>query len=153
MLQLTRKITAPADMDTSGLSTLTLNFEQRSKSRLRTRLDDQRDAAVILSRGAQMLPGDLLKAESGEIIRVQAADENVSSVNSNDPLLLARACYHLGNRHVALQILPGELRYLHDHVLDELVILLGLKVAAKACAFEPESGAYGAHAHIHGHHH
>ena len=63
-------------------------------------------------------------------------------VRTDAPLLFARACYHLGNRHISLQILPNELRYLHDHVLDHMVEGLGLKVSIENLPFEPEAGAY-----------
>lgn len=149
MLQLTRK--HPAAGPVSG--TLTLTFDQRSRSRLRAVLEDGRDAAVIMERGSLLSPGDLLLGDGGEIIEVRAALENLSIVHSDDPHLLARACYHLGNRHVALQIEARELRYQHDHVLDEMMRLLGLEVEVQAAPFEPETGAYGAHAHIHGHDH
>jgi urease accessory protein len=73
---------------------------------------------------------------------------------------MARVCYHLGNRHVPLQIEPEWVRYQHDHVLDEMVIGLGAEVTSETAAFEPEAGAYGgsssghSHAgHSHGHHH
>ena len=82
-------------------------------------------------------------------VLVKAAREPVSTVLSLDPQLLARACYHLGNRHVALQIEPGRLRYLQDHVLDEMVRGLGLEVIVEEAPFEPESGAYGGPAHAH----
>jgi len=68
-------------------------------------------------------------------------------VRTDDPLLFARVCYHLGNRHIALQILPGELRYLHDHVLDHMVVGLGLSVRVENLPFEPEAGAYHSHGH------
>jgi urease accessory protein len=67
----------------------------------------------------------------------------VSIARTDDALLLARAAYHLGNRHVALQIGPGWLRYLHDRVLDGMVRELGLTVAGEQAPFEPEAGAYG----------
>ena len=70
----------------------------------------------------------------------------------DDPLLLARASYHLGNRHVALQIRPDLLRYRHDHVLDAMLEGLGLKVEVVQAPFEPEPGAYDDH-HGHGHEH
>lgn len=147
MIHLTQKA-SPVETPSGKL---TLTFEQRSKSRLRWVLDDGREVAVVLERGAQLFPGDTLLSEDGETVRVEAANEMVSIIRCDQPLLLARACYHLGNRHVALQIAPAELRYLHDHVLDEMVTLLGLKVESKRASFEPESGAYGAHAHIHHH--
>jgi urease accessory protein len=64
-------------------------------------------------------------------------------------LAIARAAYHLGNRHVAVQVLPGRLRFLHDHVLGEMLGKMGLEVTAMSAAFEPERGAYGRH-HAHG---
>lgn len=96
--------------------------------------------------------GDHLKAENGEIIVVKAAKETVSTLYCEDPLLLARAAYHLGNRHVPLQIMQGVLRYQHDHVLDEMLHGLGLHVDVESAPFEPEQGAYGGgHGHSHAH--
>lgn len=86
-------------------------------------------------------------------MQVLAAQESVSTVYLNDPLLLARACYHLGNRHVPLQIDSGFIRYQHDHVLDDMVRGLGLEVSIERTTFEPESGAYGRHSHSHAHQH
>ena len=134
-------------------ASLILDFEQRSRSRLRANLDDDREVAVNLARGSQLLPGDVLESECGEQVTVVAALEKVSEAQCADGLLLARASYHLGNRHVALQIESGFLRYLHDHVLDGMLRQLGLEVVVKQAPFEPESGAYGSHAHIHGHSH
>ena len=132
---------------------LTLPFEQRQKSRLRTRLDDGREVALALPRGSVLRHGDLLRAESDVVIQVRAAPEEVSTAFARDPLQLARACYHLGNRHVALQIGATWVRYLHDHVLDDMVTALGLTVYAETVPFEPEAGAYQGHAHAHGHDH
>ena len=89
---------------------------------------------------------------------MKAAAETLSSVVSDDPHLLARACYHLGNRHVSIQIEPGRVSYLHDHVLDEMLQGLGLQVTVTEAPFEPEPGAYGgsadkAHSHHHHDHH
>ncbi len=90
-------------------------------------------------------------------MQVQAALEGLSIVTARDPLELARAAYHLGNRHIAVQIGALRLAYLHDHVLDDMVRELGFQVAFSAEAFEPEAGAYGhGHAHLshpHGHSH
>lgn len=135
-------------------TTVTLTRDQRVKSRLRVVLDDGREAGIFLGRGESLKDGDLLISEDGLVVRVESASERVSSVLSQDPHLLARACYHLGNRHVALQIEPGRLRYLHDHVLDDMVRGLGLAVTVEDAPFEPEPGAYGGptHAHGNGHH-
>ncbi len=116
------------------------------------RLEDGREAGVFLARGDSLKHGDLLASDDGLVVRVEAAHERLSTVASPDSHLLARACYHLGNRHVALQIEPGRLRYLHDHVLDDMVRGLGLAVTLEDAPFEPEPGAYGGPAHAHGHH-
>ena len=133
---------------------LSLPYDERKKSRLRARAESGREVAIVLERGSSLRHGDLLAADSGEILLVQAAAESVSDVSSPDAVLLARAAYHLGNRHVPLQIERGALRYQHDHVLDEMVAALGLQVTPRTAAFEPEGGAYaGGHSHSHSHSH
>lgn len=133
------------------LSTLTLSFEQRSRSRLKVTLDDGQPAGLFLARGTVLQQGDRLQAKSGEVIQIRAADETVSSVYVENPLMIARSCYHLGNRHVALQISERFIRYQHDHVLDDMLRGLGLTVVVEQAPFEPESGAYGQHSHTHSH--
>ena len=89
------------------------------------------------------------------LIEVIAEPEAVSTVATDDPRELARAAYHLGNRHVPLQVGPGWVRYGADHVLDAMLLGLGLKPTAATEPFEPEAGAY-THGHEqagHGHHH
>ena len=137
------------DTQTLAMSSITLSFDQRVKSRLRVELDSGEQAGLFLPRGSILKHGDKLVAQSGEVVRVQAADETVSTVSVTDPLLMARACYHLGNRHVALQIDVGFIRYQHDHVLDEMVSGLGLEVICEQAAFEPEAGAYHVTEHSH----
>lgn len=139
-------------------TTLTLPYERRIISRQRVTLDDGADAGLFLPRGTVLHDGDHLKAETGEVLRIKAANETVSTLYCDDPLLLACAAYHLGNRHVPLQISRGLLRYQHDHVLDEMLCGLGLHVAVESAPFEPEPGAYGGshdhgHSHEHVHHH
>lgn len=152
MLEITQRLEAKPDAAVRPSATLTLPFDVRQKSRFRAVLDDGREAGVILERGRALRGGDLLRAQDGTVLRVKAAAESVSTVLSDDPLQLARACYHLGNRHVPLEITPGRLRYLHDHVLDDMVRGLGLAVQAEQAPFDPEPGAYGG-SHHHGQHH
>ena len=143
---------------------LALPYDDRKKSRLRARTEKGREAAIVLERGSMLRGGDLLAAESGEVLLVRAAPESVSDVYTADARLLARAAYHLGNRHVPLQIELGSLRYQHDHVLDAMLRELGLEVVVRTAAFEPEPGAYahggaaaehthgpGGHVHTHAH--
>jgi urease accessory protein len=129
---------------------LVLPFELRQKSRLRARLESGIEVGLFLERGTLLRGGDLLLAENGAVIEVLAAPEEVSTVTAKTPRDLTRAAYHLGNRHMALQVGDTWLRYLHDHVLDDMVRGLGLDVIVEEAPFEPEAGAYGAHAHGHG---
>lgn len=131
---------------------LTLPFDLRTKSRLPVTLDTGEVVGLMLPRGTVLGEGDLLRDESGRVIEVHAAPEPVSTAASEDPVLLARACYHLGNRHVPLQISVGWVRYQHDHVLDQMLRELGLTVTTAELPFEPERGAYAAaHAYAHTH--
>lgn len=137
-------------------TTLTLPLEQRTRSRLRVTLDNNEDAGLFLPRGIVLQHGDFLQAKSGEMVEIIAASESVSTLYIDDPVLMARASYHLGNRHVPLQINNEFIRYQHDHVLDDMVRGLGIEVVAEQAPFEPEPGAYGGghgHAHDHDHHH
>lgn len=131
--------------------TLTLSFERRSRSRQRVVLDDGSAALLALPRGTVLRDGDVPGSADGRTVRVQAAAETVSTAAHADPATLLRAAYHLGNRHVPVQIGPGWLRYLHDHVLDALCQGLGLTVAVAERPFEPEDGAYAGGGHHHGH--
>ncbi len=133
-------------------ATLTLPFHLRQRSRLLTRLDSGDQVGLVLPRGSVLRHGDLLRTEDGQVVRIIAADEDVSTASNDNPHLLARACYHLGNRHVALQIGDRWLRYLHDEVLDAMVRSLGLTVRQERAPFEPEAGTHDArHHHGQGH--
>lgn len=123
-------------------ATLELPFELRSRSRLRARLSSGEEVGVLLGRGEILRGGELLRASDGRVIEVVAAPETVSTARCADNRALTRAAYHLGNRHVALQLGEGWLRYSHDHVLDDMVRGLGLSVTSEQAPFEPESGAY-----------
>ncbi|MCK9193253.1 MAG: urease accessory protein UreE [Nevskia sp.] len=127
---------------------LILPFDQRSKSRLLAQLSSGEDVGLILERGFVLRNGDKLLADDGRVVEVVAAEETVSTVRCDDPWRLARAAYHLGNRHVPVQIGAGWLRYRHDHVLDDMLRGQAFDVAVENAPFEPEGGAYGG-----GHHH
>lgn len=128
---------------------LVLPFDMRQRSRLRAQLDSGEEVGLVLERGTLLRGGDCLLADDGRVIAIEAAVEQVSVVTANDPWQLARAAYHLGNRHVSLQVGAGWLRYLHDHVLDDMVRGLGLIVHIDALPFEPEAGAYAHAGHSH----
>ena len=135
-------------------ATLTLSFERRARSRQRVTLDDGTEALLLLPRGTVLRGGDVLAGPQGLAVRVCAAPEEVSTAASADAATLLRGAYHLGNRHIAVQLGAGWLRYLHDHVLDDMLRRLGLEVGFAQLPFEPEAGAYGPGAvsgHTHGH--
>ena len=126
-----------------------LTFDARCKSRLLLRLADGEHAALIVERGKVLRNGERVRIEDGREVEIVAADEPLLEAVGDDPLLIARAAYHLGNRHVAVQLMPDRLRFLADHVLGEMVARLGLAVTPLVAPFEPEGGAYGHH-HAHG---
>lgn len=130
---------------------LELAFDTRCKSRLRTRLASGEECGLFLERGTVLRGGDKLLASDGRVVEILAAPEKLMEALSADTLLIAKAAYHLGNRHVAVQLMPDRLRFSSDHVLGEMVRGLGLKLNETEAPFEPESGAYGAHPHPHGH--
>jgi urease accessory protein len=132
---------------------LVLPFEQRRKARQRARLTAGFEVGIQLPRGTVLRGGDQLRASDGTALEIVAAREAVSTVWCRDTRRLAQVAYHLGNRHVALEIGAGWVRYLADHVLDAMVAQLGLTVVHNDEPFEPESGAYGGHDRAHGHGH
>lgn len=139
-----------ADPRAAASERLELSFDLRCKSRLRTRLSSGEECGLFLERGTVLRGGDKLLGSDGRIVEVIAAPEKLMEALSGEPLLIAKAAYHLGNRHVAVHLLPGKLRFASDHVLGEMVRGLGLKLTEIEAPFEPESGAYGAHG-GHGH--
>ena len=135
-----------------NLEKITLTFHQREKSRLKVVLPSQEEIGLFLPRGTVLKEGDVLSNDKGQMLEVIAAAETVSTVKADDPHLLLRIAYHLGNRHVSLQVENTWLRYAHDHVLDDMVALLGGVVLVEQATLHPESGAYGG-GHQHGHDH
>jgi urease accessory protein len=131
---------------------LSLPFERRVKARQRVLLESGREAGIQLPRGTVLRGGDLLRASDGSTVLVVAAPEAVSTVHVPSPRELARVAYHLGNRHVELEVGDGWVRYLKDHVLDAMVEGLGWPVLHEHAPFEPEAGAYQS-GHRHGHSH
>lgn len=127
------------------LATLTLDYQARQKSRQRARLDNGQEAGIMLERGQALRHGDLLRSEDGTVIRIVAAVEKLAMVHCTDALTLARACYHLGNRHVPVQIEENQIRFQRDHVLEHMLEAMGLTVQHEEAGFEPENGAYTHH--------
>ena len=132
---------------------LLLTADQRTSLRGHRVSACGRDLVLQLPRGAALQPGEWLSTASGDgLVRVEAAPETLLLVRSPDPLALLQAAYHLGNRHVAMELHPGELRILEDSVLADLLRQRGLAVDTVLAPFEPEAGAYaGGHSHNPGH--
>lgn len=134
--------------DATPTARLQLDFDARTKSRLRTRLADGEEVGLFLPRGTILRGGDRLQAQDGRIVEVVSAPEELLEAHCADASALARVAYHLGNRHVAVQVGDGWLRIQTDHVLKTMLVGLGVEVSSLSAPFEPEAGAYA-----HGHHH
>ncbi len=134
--------------DAAPAARLELNFDARTKSRLRTQLAEGEEVGLFLPRGTILRGGDRLQAQDGRVVEVVSAPEDLLEARCADAFALARVAYHLGNRHVAVQVGEGWLRIQTDHVLKTMLTGLGADVHALSAPFEPEAGAYA-----HGHHH
>lgn len=128
---------------------LSLPFAIRQKSRFRAVLAGGGDAAVTLPRGEILRGGDLLVSVDGRIVAIEASCERVLHVECATHAALVRAAYHLGNRHVPVEVGDGYLRIEADHVLEQMLVGLGAQVKVMQVPFEPEPGAYGG-GHTHG---
>lgn len=122
---------------------LFLSYDRRLHTRQRACLEGGEHIALMLPRGTVLRDGDVLRCEGGRLVQVRAALECISRIASSNPLHLARAAYHLGNRHVPTELGKGFVAYLHDHVLDDMIQRLGLEVTVASAPFDPEPGAYG----------
>lgn len=127
---------------------LRLPFELRQKSRLRTKLSNGEEVGLFLPSGTILRGGNCLRANDGRVVLVIAADEELMQAQCATPFELTRAAYHLGNRHVPVQIGDNWLRFAADEVLAQMLRGLNATVTKLAGPFEPEAGAYGG-----GHHH
>ena len=141
-------------------ATIELDWDTRQKSRFDATDSQGRALGVFLPRGSVVRGGDILIAEDGSLIAVKAKPQPVLVVTPCDdgsPLDLLRAAYHLGNRHVPLEVNASHLQLEPDHVLAEMLRRMGMRVAEADAPFEPEAGAYdaarSAHGHDHGHSH
>ncbi len=139
----------------TATDSVALAYDERKRSRLKVTLASGAEAGIYLGRGDHLHGGDrLLSEDGGTIVEIVAAPEKLIEAVADSPLLFARAAYHLGNRHVPVQILPdstgGRLLFQTDHVLAEMVKGLGCRVGETEAPFQPESGAYGKSG---GHHH
>ena len=144
MLTLTQR--KPPNPDTVVSLTLSLTATERTRSRHRFEMEDGKVVFLRLPRGTVLRDGDLLQDENdGNVIRIAAEPEPVLTVSAATPLLLMQAAYHLGNRHVPVEITPSYLRLSVDSVLRTMLEHLSLKITEEIAPFQPELGAYGQH--------
>ena len=138
-------------------ATVELDWDRRQKSRFNARDSLDRELAVFLPRGTVVRGGDVLVGHDGSMIRVIAAAQPVLLITPcaehGNGFDLMRAAYHLGNRHVAIELQPDHLKIEPDHVLADMLRAMHLTVVETESGFEPEGGAYAAHAgHAHATH-
>ena len=142
MLEIKSKLKIPRSaykVDVKGQ--LKLPFDSRQKSRLRTKLESGEEVGLVLPRGEILRGGDRVLASDGRVFEVVSAPERLLHIESAS---LARIAYHLGNRHVPVQVGEGFLRIAQDHVLEDMLRRLGASVTHIEAPFEPEGGAYQA---------
>jgi urease accessory protein len=141
----------------SRAASVTLDWDVRQKSRFEALDDTGRQVGVFLPRGSAVRGGDVLVGEDGSLLKVVAAAQSVLRITHDphhgSPFDLMRAAYHLGNRHVPIELQADHLKIEPDHVLADMLRSMGLQVTDVHEAFEPESGAYGDHAHPSSHAH
>ena len=161
MLQISRLIQQGAGLAPVLLkraATLEIDWDLRQKSRFNATDSQGRAVGIFLPRGTLVRGGDVLVAEDGSLIRVIAAGQPVLRITpcvTHGTLFdLVRAAYHLGNRHVPIELKPDHLKIEPDHVLADMLRAMHLTVREATEAFEPEGGAYSSagHSHVHGEH-
>ena len=138
-------------------ATIELDWDVRQKSRFAATDNQGRALAIFLPRGQAVRGGDVLVAEDGSLIRVLAAPQKVLRITAcaehGTPFDLMRAAYHLGNRHVPIELQPDHLKIEPDHVLADMLRSMHMTVVEADLPFEPEGGAYGGHVTNDGHSH
>lgn len=148
MLVITKRADTTSIVDVE----VSLTFDVRKKSRFKTFSVDGEEVGIFLERGAILSGGDCLMSEDGRVVRVVAKDESLLQINRGSSRSLAQLAYHLGNRHVSIEIDVDSLRIAYDEVLKDMVEGLGAQTLAVTAPFHPESGAYGG-GHSHGSEH
>lgn len=152
MITVSRRLSSPPP--TAALATLSLTAEERTHARGRYRALNGEEVQLLLTRGSVLRDGDWLATDDDSVaVHIQAAVEPVLTVRAADPHTLLRAAYHLGNRHVPLELQRDYLRLSPDPVLADMLRQLGLEVVEEQAPFQPEPGAYGGHHHAQTHAH
>lgn len=144
MLMLTQRLNSATEISVNF--TLSLTAEERTRTRYRFETLEGQSLYLRLPRGTILNDGDLLQSQTGEVVvQIAAKPEPVLTITSSHPLSLLRAAYHLGNRHVPLELTPHYLRLSPDPVLQAMLNQLGVEVKPEIVPFQPEIGAYHHH--------
>ena len=137
-------------------TSITLDWDVRQKSRFESTDSAGRQVGIFLQRGQVVRGGDVLVGEDGSLLKVLAAPQAVLRITHcsqhGTPFDLTRAAYHLGNRHVPIELQTDHLKIEPDHVLADMLRAMHLIVHEVQDSFEPENGAYGEHGGGHHHH-
>jgi urease accessory protein len=131
--------------------TLTLDFDGRHRRRIRLTADQGEDVLLDLPKAVAMADGDGLQLDDGRWLKVQAAAELIVEVRHKDSHQLVHIAWHLGNRHLPMEIRDDVLRIRPDHVIEAMLQGLGADLVKVQASFQPEGGAYGGHSHHHDH--
>jgi urease accessory protein len=158
MLRATTVVRARRWQEANAVGRVTLPFDERHRRRIRMTDDQGRDFLLDLVDATRIEDGDGLVLETGDIVLVRAAAEDVLDIRGSDAIATARIAWHLGNRHTPVQMLAsGALRIAYEHVLDHMARQMGAHTLRSQAPFAPEGGAYSeiasTHGGDHGHHH
>jgi urease accessory protein len=151
VLEVTERVGVTSDVQIDEV--LVLDHQQRKKGRLKVTAKSGKTVGLFLERGKTLPIGEVLRSNGGQHLLIEGAEETVVTASTSDWSAFSRACYHLGNRHVTLQVGECWLRFKPDYVLEDLVKRFGLKTSEENVVFEPEDGAYTASGHSHHHEH
>lgn len=131
---------------------VTLDFDQRHRRRVSMTGVRGLEFLLDLPHARRLRHGDALILDDGRRVRVKAAPEPLAEIRATSAGELVRIAWHLGNRHLPVMLAPDRICIRRDHVIEEMVQLLGATVAHVEAPFDPEGGAYaGGHGHHHHH--
>ncbi len=131
--------------EAAALDTVTLAYVDRHRRRIRLVADSGEAYLLDLPTAHHLVDGDGLELDGGDYLRVRAAPEPVFEIEAAERANLLRIAWHLGNRHLPLQVAGARLRIRADHVIAEMVVGLGGRITCQETAFDPETGAYHEH--------
>ncbi len=148
MIEVVKKLHLHGEPPRKPEFTIVLDYDQRTKGRLKATAVCGESLGLFLERGKVLRDGDVLECASGELVLVKSADETLVEATCEDWLTFSKCCYHLGNRHVPIQVGALQLKMRPDYILEDMLVQLGMTTATITAGFDPEQGAYAG-----GHHH